>query len=185
MAAVEIFGLSIYIWIAAISLLFLIIIGALGSFGFDFGGDADVDLDYGEFTGPGISPLSPPLLATFGTSFGAIGGLLELGGFGALPTAAGAVGGALLLSIGMYLFVAKFLIRSQTSSDVDPASLVGRDGQVLVPIQPGAQGQVLVITPERGRTLLPAVSTETIPRDAIVEILGFAGGAANVRKKAS
>jgi len=189
MAAVEVFGLSIYVWIAAVSLLFLIILAAIGSFGVDFGGDADVDLDYGEFTGPGISPLSPPLLATFGTAFGAIGALLELGGWSTVLTAVGASLGALLIAVGMFLFVAKFLVRAQASSeassDVDPASLVGREGQIMVPIQPGAQGQVLVITPERGRTLLPAVSTEAIPRDAIVEILGFAGGAANVRKKAS
>src|SRR3970040_307335 len=125
MAAVEIFGLSIYIWIAAISLLFLIIIGALGSFGFDFGGDADVALDYGEFPGPGISPLSPPLLATFGTSFGAIGALLELSGTGAIGTAVGAALGAVLISAGMFVLVQKFLVRSQTTSEVKPEDLVG------------------------------------------------------------
>lgn len=182
---VVIFGLSLYVWISAVSLLFLIILAAMGSFGLDFGGDADVDFDYGEFTGPGISPLSPPLLATFGTAFGAIGALLELSGQGPLPAAVGAAIGALVIAVGMFLFVAKFLVAAQASSDVDAARLVGREAQVMVPVRPGAQGQILVITPERGRTLLPAVSVEEIPRDALVEILGFAGGAANVRKKAS
>lgn len=183
MALVEVLGLSIYIWIAAVSLLFLIILAAIGSFGLDFGGDVDADLDYGEFTGPGISPLSPPLLATFGTAFGSIGALLELGNLGTLPTAIGATLGALSIALGLFYFVARFLVRAQASSDVEPAKLVGRDAQVMVPIRPGAQGQVLVITTERGRTLLPAVAAEEVPRDALVEILGFVGGVANVRRK--
>ncbi len=180
---VEVLGLSLYVWIALVSLLFLILLAAMGSFGLDFGGDADVDLDYGEFSGPGISPLSPPLIATFGTAFGSIGSLLELSGLTAVPVAVAAMAGALLISGGMFYFVARFLVRSQASSDVIPEALVGRAAQVIVPIRPDSQGQILVITEERGRTLLSAMSPEEVPRDAIVEILSFSGGVANVRKK--
>jgi len=181
--AFEILGMSIYLWIALISLVFLVVLVGMGGFGFDFGGDADVDLDYGEFTGPGISPLSPPLLATFGTSFGSIGALLELSGTGAIGTAVGAALGAVLISAGMFVLVQKFLVRSQTTSEVKPEDLVGRAAQVMIPMQGGRQGQILVITEERGRTLLPAVAAEDLPRNETVEILGFSGGVANVRKK--
>ncbi|HEV8595834.1 MAG TPA: hypothetical protein VGR51_09930, partial [Thermoplasmata archaeon] len=75
--AVEVLGITIYVWIAIVAFLFLVAIAVMGSFGADFG-HADGGFDYGD-TGPGISPISPPLLATFGTGFGSIGALLEIG----------------------------------------------------------------------------------------------------------
>ena len=89
----------------------------------------------------------------------------------------------MVISGGMFLFVARFLVRSQASTEVSEERLIGGKGQVTVPILPGSQGQILVITEERGRSLFPAVAAEAIPRDAIVEILGFTGGVANVRRK--
>ncbi|MBI4416766.1 MAG: hypothetical protein HY557_07275 [Euryarchaeota archaeon] len=180
--AFPILGLSVYLWIALISLVFLMVLVAFGGY-FDVGGDADVDLDYGEFGGLGVSPLSPPLVAAFGTSFGSIGALLEAQGIHPLLVASIAAISAIVIALGLFVFVQRFLVRAQTSSDVRPAELVGRDAQVLIPIRPGTQGQILVITEERGRTLFPAVAGEDIPREAIVEILGFSGGVANVRKK--
>ncbi len=180
-------GLSVYLWIALISLLFLIVLAFTGSYGLDVGHDVDVgggvDHDFGQFTGSGISPLSPPLVAAFGTTFGAVGALLDLQGFSAFVTALGAAAGAAFVSFGLFYFVQRFLVASQTSSDVQPESLVGKDAHVIIPIRPGIQGQILILTPERGRSLFPAISQEEIPRDAVVEILGFAGGVANVRKK--
>jgi len=185
MPAPVLIGLSLYAWIALVSLLFLVVLVALGGYGLDIGGDvdADVDLDYGEFGGPGISPLSLPLVAAFGTTFGSVGALLEAAGVGDVPTAIVAVASAFSLGGVMYWAVGKFLVKAQASSDVRPEALVGRDAQVTVPIRPDSQGQILVITEERGRTLFSAIGTEDLPRDAIVEILGFTGGVANVRKK--
>lgn len=187
MAAPILLGLSLYVWIALISLLFLIVLVALGGYGLDIGGDVDadvdMDLDYGDFSGPGISPLSLPLVAAFGTTFGAVGALAESAGATDIITALSATGAAVLIAGAMYWAVGKFLVRAQASTEVKPATLIGRDAQVTVPIQPGAQGQILVITEERGRSLFPALGTEDIPRDAIVEITGFTGGVANVRKK--
>jgi len=52
-----------------------------------------------------------------------------------------------------------------------------------VAIQPGRLGQVLVVTEERGRTLMPAIADETIPTDAAVTIIEIAGGSARVKKR--
>ena len=183
--AFVILGLSLYLWIALISLIFLVVLTVLGGQGLDVGGDVDADVDFGQFSGPGISPLSLPLVASFGTTFGATGALLETQGFSTLAVAGSATVSALVISMGLFVFVQRFLVRSQTSSDVHPAELVGRSAQVMVPIHRGATGQILVMTEERGRTLFPAAAEDEIPREAVVEILGFSGGVANVRRKTS
>jgi len=187
MAAPLLLGMSLYVWIAMISLLFLVVLVALGGYGMDIGGDIDADvdvgLDYGDFSGPGISPLSLPLVAAFGTTFGSVGALLETAGATDLITAATAAICAVLISGAMYWAVSKFLVRAQASTDVHPQALVGRDAQVVIPIHPGTQGQILIITEERGRSLFSAIAGEDIGRDTVVEITGFTGGIANVRKK--
>ena len=189
MPAPVLIGLSLYIWIAMISLLFLVVLVSLGGYGLDLGGDVDadvdMDLDYGEFSGPGISPLSLPLVAAFGTTFGSVGSLLETAGATDLLTAVGATLSGVLIAGAMYWAVGKFLVRAQATTEVRPATLVGREASVTVPIRPGSQGQILVLTEERGRSLFPAIAGEIIDRDAIVEITGFAGSVANVRKKVS
>lgn len=183
--ALSILGLSVYIWIAVISFLFVVILAFFGDFGMGGDVDVDADLDYGEFAGPGISPLSPPLVASFGASFGSIGALLELQGLAPYIVAFLAAISAILVSVVLFFGIQKFLVRAQASSDVRREALVGREAQVMIPIRPGSQGQILVITEERGRTLFPAISDEDLGRDAIVEITKFSGGVANVRKKAS
>jgi len=84
--------ISVYLIIAIVCAVLLAVTVALGGlidhvdFGghdFDIGGH-DVDMggvdaggDYGEFHGPGISPLSLPIMLAFGTTFGCVGALLE------------------------------------------------------------------------------------------------------------
>lgn len=183
--AFEILGMSLYLWIALISLLFLIVLVALGGYGFDIDADvdADVDVDYGEFSGPGISPLSLPLVAAFGASFGSIGALLEMADLHPALVAGLAALLAIVIAASLLLFIQRFLVRAQATSEVRPGTLVGRRAQVTIPIRRGSQGQILVITEARGRTLFPAQAEEVVDRDAIVEIIGFEGGVANVRKK--
>ncbi len=181
--AFPILGLSVYVWIAIISLVFVVLLAAFGGYGLGGDVDVDTDLDYGEFAGPGISPLSPPLVAAFGATFGSVGALLELEGLSPFLVAFLAALSGVIISVGLFFGIQKFLVRAQASSDVNPQALVGRDAQVMIPLRTGAQGQILIITEERGRTLFPAVAGEDIGRDSIVEIVGFAGGVANVRKK--
>ncbi len=183
--AFEVFGMSVYVWIAMISILFLIVLAVLGGYGFDTDADVDGGLDYGEFSGPGISPLSLPIVAAFGASFGSLGALFDRAGFSTLFVPVLAATGAIVVSAALFFGVQKYLVRAQASSDVQPNTLLGHDAQVTVPIRENAQGQILVITDARGRTLFPAKANEDITRDTIVEIIGFAGGVANVRKKAS
>lgn len=183
--AFEILGMSVYVWIALISILFLIILAVMGGYGFDTDTDVDAGLDYGEFSGPGISPLSLPIVAAFGASFGSLGALFDRAGLGSLLVPVLAAVGAVVVSTGLFFGVQKYLVRAQASSDVQPNALLGHDAQVTVPIRQDSQGQILVITDARGRTLFPAKAGEDIARDEIVEIVGFAGGVANVRKKAS
>src|SRR3972149_5840106 len=183
--AIVILGLSLYLWIALISLIFLVILTVLGGQGLDVGGDVDADVDFGQFSGPGISPLSLPMVAAFGTTFGSIGALLETQGVSDFIVAGSATVSALLVAGGLFVFVQRFLVRSQTSSDVHTTELVGRSAQVMIPIHRGGTGQILVMTEERGRTLFPAAAEEENPREAVVEILGCSGGIANVRRKTS
>ena len=180
-------GISVYVWVALISLVFLILLASLGHYGFGVGHDVDVgggvDHDFGQFTGPGVSPLSPPLLAAFGTTFGSVGALLEAVAINPILVALGAALVAFVVALGLFFLIQRYLVEAQTSSDVVPETLVGRDATVLIPISAGQNGQILVITEERGRSLFPATAREEIPRDAHVEIIGFMGGVANVRKK--
>ena len=183
--AAEFLGLTVYLWIALISLVFLILFSVTGHYGVDMGHDVDVgvDHDYGQFSGSGISPLSPPLVSAFGTTFGSIGALLEIAGFTPFLVAVSAAIAAVVVAFGLFYTIQRFLVRAQASSDVVPETLIGREANVTIPIAPGQQGQILIITEERGRSLFPAISREDIARDSIVEILGFAGGIASVRKK--
>jgi len=83
----------------------------------------------------------------------------------------------------MYFAISRMFVKTQASSNVNPRDLLGRDATVSVAIQPGRLGQVLVVTEERGRTLMPAIADETIPTDAAVTIIEIAGGSARVKKR--
>jgi hypothetical protein len=172
MPAEPILGLSPYVWVMLIFLVVLIVAFVMGDF-------ADVDHDAG--IGEGISPLSLPVLALFGTGFGGVGAILDT----LLWPIAAVVGGALiaaaLIAGGMYMVMVRVFVRTQASSDVVLPELIGQEANVTIPIGPGRTGQVMVITAARGRTLLSAISTEEIPTDAAVVIEGVAGNSVRVR----
>jgi hypothetical protein len=56
-------------------------------------------------------------------------------------------------------------------------------GTVSVAIKTGKKGQIIVVTEERGRTLLSAVADEPIPQDTIVEIKAIVGNGVRVERK--
>jgi len=164
-------------------LLFSMLLGGIGDMDFDVDAGIDLDGDFGSFEGPGISPLSLPILLTFGGSFGAFGGLLELEGSLSsivIPFVSGGI--SVVVSGGMYMLLLKVFVKSQASTVVNRAALVGQTGQVTIPVAPGSIGQVLVLTEARGRTLLDAVSSEEVPRDAAVRIIELVGNAVKVEK---
>jgi len=176
MPAALILGLSPYVWITIIFLIVLLIVLFVG----DFGGDFDTDVDTN--VAHGISPLSLPVLALFGTSFGAVAAIVDTLD---LPTVAVVTSAGLVAAVvagGMYFAMSRFLVKAQISSDVTLQNLVGMQGNVTIPVTPGSTGQVLVITAERGRTLLSAIASEEIRNDEAVVIDGVVGNSVRVRR---
>ncbi len=180
--------------VCAILLIISVALGGLADHDFDFGGhdidiggaDADVggpDMGYGDFQGAGISPLSLPIVLAFGTTFGSVGALLEQAKYDPYFVPLLAVGASAAVAGIMYVAISKMFVKTQASSNVNPKVLVGRDATVSVAIQPGKMGQVLVVTEERGRTLVPAIADEAIPTDTAVMISEIVGGSARVKRK--
>ena len=187
--------MSIYLIIAIICIILLFATVILGDFGGDMDVDTDVDMDmggggdlghielgHGDFAA-GISPLSLPILLIFGTSFGSVGALLEMTSIHFLIIPVIAAGASALVAGGVYIAMVKFFVTSQASSTIKINDLVGKEAMVSIPIKPGSLGQIIVVTEERGRTTLSAVSDEEIPTDSIVEIKRVVSDGVFVKKK--
>jgi len=198
---IALFGMSLYLIIALICGLMLVVIAFLGA---DFGIDHDMDVGgvdhdvgggdgssgvehfqggHGDFSGAHLSPLSLPLVLAFGTAFGSFGAMFDSMNWGSVWTPTTAAGLSLAISGILYLVLDKVFVQTQATSTVRYSTLIGKDASVVIPIKPGVQGQILVITEERGRTLLTAVASEEIPTDAPVVIEGYSGGAVKVSRK--
>jgi membrane protein implicated in regulation of membrane protease activity len=193
--------ISIYLIIAIICLVFLIVSVALGGFGddldmgghdvdvggdFDVGGadvDAGFDAGHGDFSGAGISPLSLPIIMAFGTTFGGVGALLEQANFGMFMTPIIAIFVSIIMAAALYFALTWLFIKTQATSSVSMRNLIGEQGTVSVAIKKGKMGQIIVVTEERGRTLLSAVADEPIPQDTIVEIKAIVGNGVRVERK--
>ena len=188
--------LSIYLVIAMICGITLIIFAIFGfgdigdvDLGFDFDASPDVGVDVGHFepgygdAAAGLSPLSLPIVLSFGTCFGAFGTAFTAMEWN--PVMVPMV--SALLSFGvsaiLFLIMVKIFVQTQANTQISYSSLVGKTAQVTIPIKPGTQGQIMVLTEERGRTLLAASSEEEIKTDSIVTIHEIAGGTAVVRIK--
>jgi len=190
--------ISVYLIIAIVCAVLLAVTVALGGlidhvdFGghdFDIGGH-DVDMgaidaggDYGEFHGPGISPLSLPIMLAFGTTFGGVGALLEQAGYNIYIVPMVSLVASALSAGALYFGVTSLFVKTQTTSTVDPRALVGRDAIVSIAIKRNMIGQVLVVTEERGRTLCPAVADEPVQTGTAVIIKEMSGGNMKVLRK--
>lgn len=187
-----VFEISIYLLICVISGIALMV---MALFGFDDLGDfdlggADVDMDvghfeagHGDFSGAGLSPLSLPLILSFGTSFGAFGAIftsMEMNPY-LVPLLAGVI--SLGVSALLFFLLVKLFIQTQATTQVKTKNLVGESAVVTIPIKPGAPGQILIKTPERGRTLLRATSDQEISKDTVITIIDVVGSTVSVTKK--
>ncbi|HTD80719.1 MAG TPA: NfeD family protein [Thermoplasmata archaeon] len=191
----------VYLLITIVFSILLITMGLLGGLGgvfdihLDFGHGVDVggvdvggvghDLatDQGQFAGAGISPLSLPILFVFGTFFGVFGTVMEVTKF--LPTfgvpfAAGVLS-AVLTAIVYYAMVNVF-VKTQATSEYRLKDLIGSHGEITVPVEPGIRGQVLVVTEAAGRTLISAVSKESLRTGERVQVTGMEGSSLIVEK---
>ena len=182
------FEISVYLLICLVCGILLIVMGmfGFGDFGdFDFD-TGDIDLDTGDFDLDhgdmgGLSPLSLPIMLSFGTSFGAFGVIFSSMEFEPMlvPILSG------LISIGiaaiMFMLMVKIFVQTQADSTVRMGKLVGEEATVTVAIKPPEVGQIMVTTPQRGRTLITATAEDYIPTAASVVIIKMVGSTAQVK----
>jgi membrane protein implicated in regulation of membrane protease activity len=184
--------ITLYLVIALVCGITLIVMAlfGFGDFGdFDFDSGPDVDVGVGHFeggygdAGAGLSPLSFPLILSFGTSFGAFGTIFTSMGWNPLyvPIVSG------LISVGisaiMFFLLVKIFVKTQVTTQVSYKNLLGKTAEVTIPIKPGVDGQILVITEERGRTLMDATSEEELKTGSKVTIHKIIGSTAMVTKE--
>lgn len=175
-----VFYLYAVIGFASLILLILMMIFGGLDLGFD-GGDVDVDtgfdLDIGDSD---IGVLSLPIILSFTTAFGALGAIMTYFEMPRVATPFIAALGALALAGILFLVVNYFFKHFQSDSTLRFNDLIGRKASVTVPIRQGQEGQVVLFTEQRGRTLIPAVSKKTIPNNAQVVITGVSGDTVKV-----
>jgi membrane protein implicated in regulation of membrane protease activity len=131
----------------------------------------------------GLSPLSPITVATFVTTFGGIGIIsVEFFGVDLRMSLVWATLAGILVAGTMYLIVSRFLIGSQSSSEVRRGELLGLEAEVSVPIGATTAGQVVYIT-KSGRMISTARSAtgEPIGRGEFVRIVRVSGPQVLVR----
>ena len=161
--------------ICGIILIVLMLMGGM-DFGVDVDGGFDMDHDVGhDVGGGGPSPLSMPVLLSFGTMFGVSGFLIEIN-YGDPVLAAGlaAVLGAIMSGV-MYLIMVTLFKAGEASTDFKPDDAVGEQGEVTIPLEKGKIGQVMVVTEARGRTLITATCDQDLPMHTRVNIVGISG----------
>ena len=134
-----------YAAIGAFGLIFLLVMLFVGEF---FGGDHEIHAgeiaehgDLGHDAGPSI--FSARIMASFLTAFG-VGGVVARYYELSHPAASGVgiLTGTVLSGL-VYQF-ARILYSQQASSEVRMAGLVGKSGEVTVPIPEGGVGQITV-----------------------------------------
>lgn len=165
----------------------------------DLPGDIDIpgadiqiggaDLPAGGLDAPdvSVSPLSPITVASFITTFGGIG-IICTQFFNCKPewSLVFATSGGLLVSGLMYVFYSQFLIRSQGSSEIRQADLIGVQAEVTIPIGETSMGQVTYLTKSgRMSSMARSIDGTAIPRGQFVVILRAIGPQVLVRRIAT
>jgi membrane protein implicated in regulation of membrane protease activity len=147
-------------------------------------GDVDVDggdADVGGGHGPG--PFSLPVMMGFLTTFGALGAILTYYDVSQAITPFVSVAAAILVSFLLYAAVAYMFHHFQADSTVSFKELVGSEATVSVSIRGGREGQVVLFTDKRGRTLVPAIADEDIPENTKVTIEEVLGDTVRVSRR--
>jgi membrane protein implicated in regulation of membrane protease activity len=157
-----------------------------------FSHDISHDVDHPDV---GLSPLSPITIATFITTFGGVGLIINN-----LPIFSGQPWIVLKLWLGlpiaivsglglaglMFVLYTRLFSGVQGTSQVQAGELVGRQAEVTAPIPKGQVGEiVLVARGARVRSPARSADGEAVSRGTIVEIVGEAGNVVVVRAKKS
>lgn len=150
--------------------------GALFGHDHDAGGhDHEIHDQGGDQEGT-VSIFSVRMLSVFIMGFGGGGAIAEFYGHGWVRSSlVGLVVG--LVMGGVMYAVLHALYGHQANSLVYANELVGRQGVVTIPIEPGAVGEVNVSCGERILTYLARTSAEgkTLPKGCVIEVVSNAG----------
>lgn len=141
----------------------------------------------GDYSGAEIqfSPLSPVVLATFITAFGAFGliGLYAMS-VAALISIAIAVAGAFIIASAVFYLFAKVFSITQGTSEARQSDLLGTTAEIITPIPEKGLGEVAyVIRGSRYNAPARCESGEALPRFAQVTIVATSGTTLTVRLK--
>src|SRR5882724_404859 len=157
----------IYIACLALVLLFTIITAAMGHLFGGADGHADVgtgghaEAGYDHSGVPGISFFSPTVLSCFVTAFGACGLILtHIDATKSVWISApiSAMAGLIMASLAFLLFNWMFE-KTQSSSEVRVASLVGQTASIITPIPPNGVGEIAYV--QGGSRYTAPARTET------------------------
>ncbi|HVV00327.1 MAG TPA: NfeD family protein [Verrucomicrobiae bacterium] len=144
----------IYIACLVLGLVFTLISAFMGHFfggheahGMDVGTGGHAEAGYDHAGVPGISFFSPTVLACFVTAFGACG--LILSSIDAtksvwISAPSSAVAGVIMAGIAFSLFNAMFK-KTQSSSEVRVATLIGQTASILTPIPTDGVGEIAYV----------------------------------------
>ncbi len=149
-----------------------------------FGHDITHDVDHPDV---GLSPLSPITIATFITTFGGVGLIVNnLTAFSpVLGLFLSAVSG-LVIAGAMFLIYSRVMTEVQSSSEVQIGELVGLPGEIIAPIPAGKVGEVaLIVRGTRARSAARSADGKAIPRGTLVEIVEEIGNVVIVQPKSA
>lgn len=175
--------------LAFVLLLLSIVFSSLASLDFDINlpwGDIDIggpDSDIGFSHGGGPGPFSLPVILGFLTTFGSLGAILTYYELSPALTPFISGGAAIIVSFLLYLVIAWMFHQFQADSTVSFKDLVGSEATISVSIRDGREGQIVLFTEKRGRTLVPAIANEDIPENTKVLIKEVMGDTVRVARK--
>jgi membrane protein implicated in regulation of membrane protease activity len=172
--------LSAFFLLCLLAGLFYAVISVfLGSFtgGHDFSGTDAAGIDHGVSGEVHFSPMSPMVIATFVTTFGA-GGLVAAKGMGmaAIPAVMLATVSGLGFGATAFLVFKKVYSSTQSSSEVEIGTLAGTLAEVITPIGKNQVGEISYIS-KGSRFTAPAkaLNEEEFPKNTPVEIVRVVG----------
>jgi len=160
-------------------LAYAIISVFLGSFtgGHDYSGTDAGGIDHGVSGEIHFSPMSPMVIATFVTTFGA-GGLVAAKGMGmaVIPAVMLATTSGLGFGALAFLIFRKVYSATQSSSEVEVASLVGTMAEVITPVGKDLPGEIVYVS-KGSRFTGPAKSVDDreLAKNTPVEIVRIVG----------
>jgi hypothetical protein len=167
----------IYLGCFAIGLIFSLLLGLLGGV-FDLGaGDVDIDANV-DITADavGLSPLSPIVICVFLTVFGGIGIITEEFEIPLLLGAGIAATAAAVIALGFSAAMSWLMTRANSSMDLNPESIVGKQAEVSVTIPENGLGEITyVLNKMRQRASARSQGGESIRQSTIVDVVKYSG----------